>query len=217
MTLSKIHTSSLIAPLRVYSVWPPSQSMVRMLYFRPLWGEVCVKIDLSKIEGEPESFAETIGFDVDRFDPARVIGPVEVRLEGNVRPVGDNYLVDGRTSASGKLSCGRCLEPVRWQMDSTFDLEFALSDSAPLDPELALGETDLNVVYLEQPFLDLEKLAIEQVVLEMPIRVLCSEECAGLCSRCGANRNVEGACRCEPEADPRWAALKDLAGKDPVD
>ena len=188
-----------------------------MLYFRALWGEVCVKVDLSKIEGEPKSFAETISFDDDRLDPTRFIGPMEVRLEGKVRPVGDHYLVDGRTSASGKVSCGRCLEPVVWQMDSTFDLEVALAETAPLDPELTLDEADLDVVFLEELLLDLERLAIEQVLLEMPIRVLCSEECAGLCPLCGANRNVEDACRCEPEADPRWAALKDLAGKDPVD
>jgi uncharacterized protein len=188
-----------------------------MLYFRTLWGEVCVKVDLSKIETELISFAETMSFDDERLDPTRVIGPMEVRLEGKVRPAGDHYLVDGRTSASGHLSCGRCLEPVEWRMESGFDLEVALTDAAPVDPELALDEADLDVVFLTEPLLDLEELAIEQVLLEMPIRVVCSEECAGLCPQCGANRNQEGACRCQPEADPRWAALKDLAGHDPVD
>ncbi len=176
-----------------------------------------MKIDLSKIDGEPIRFNETFGLDADRFDPTRVVGPMKVRLEGNVRPAGDNYLVDGHTGAGGKVSCGRCLEPVDWQMESEFDLEIGLVGAAPLDPELALDAADLDVVYLEEPLLDLEVLAIEQVELEMPIRVLCSEECAGLCPRCGSNRNVEGACQCEPEADPRWAALKDLAGKPPVD
>ncbi len=176
-----------------------------------------MKIDLSKIEGEPTRFAETIVFDNDRLDPTDFIGPMRVRLEGMVRAAGDRYLVTGQTSANGQLSCGRCLEPVAWQMDSTFDLEMALADAAPLEPELALEEADLDVVFLEEPLLDLEKLAIEQLVLELPIRVLCSEECAGLCPRCGANRNIEGVCKCEPEVDPRWAALGDLAGKTPVD
>jgi len=188
-----------------------------MLYFRPLWGEVCVKIDLSKIETEPTSFVETASFEADRLDPSRVIGPMEVRLEGKVRPVGDHYLVDGRTSADGQISCGRCLEPVKWRMESTFDLEVALGERAPLDSELTLDEADLDVVFLEEPVLDLEDLAIEQVLLEMPIRVLCSEQCAGLCPQCGANRNEKDACRCETEVDPRWAALKDLAVQDPVD
>lgn len=176
-----------------------------------------MKIDLSKIEGEPTLFAETIVFDSDRLDPTDFIGPMEVRLEGVVRPAGDRHLVSGRTSANGQLSCGRCLEPVAWKMDSTFDLEMISADAAPLDSELALDEADLDVVFLEDPLLDLEKLAIEQLVLELPIRVLCSNECAGLCPRCGVNRNVEGACQCEPEVDPRWAALADLAGKTPSD
>ena len=158
-----------------------------------------MKIDLSKIETEPVSFVETMSFDDDRLDPTRVIGPMEVQLEGKVRPVGDHYLVDGRTSASGQVGCGRCLEPAKWQMESTFDLEVALAEKAPLDAELVLDEADLDVVFLEEPVLDLEDLAIEQVLLEMPIRVLCSEECAGLCPQCGANRNKEEDCRCKTE------------------
>ncbi len=111
--------------------------MVRVLYFRPLWGEVCVKIDLSKIEGEPTRFDETIGFDANRFDPTRVIGPMEVRLEGSVRPAGDHYLVNGHTHAGGRLICGRCLEPAAWQMESNFDLEVALAQGAELRPQTA--------------------------------------------------------------------------------
>ncbi len=176
-----------------------------------------MKIDLSKIEGEPKSFAETFKLGEDKLDPDRVTGGMNIHLEGSVRPVGDNFLVDGRLKATGKINCGRCLEAVDWQSDSNFNLEVALAEAAPLNPEIALDEADLDIKYLEKPLLELEELAIEQVELELPIRVLCSEECAGLCPRCGANCNVEGACRCEPEVDPRWAALKDLAGQDPVD
>ncbi len=176
-----------------------------------------MKIDLSKIGDEPKTFAETITLAEETLDPNLAAGPMKVRLEGNVRSAGEHYLVGGRIGAEGKLSCGRCLEPVDWQMESTFDIEVALAQTAPLDPEIALDEADLDVVFLEEAQLDMERLAVEQIELELPIRVLCSEECAGLCPRCGANRNVEGACRCEPEADPRWAALKDLAGQDPVD
>jgi uncharacterized protein len=178
---------------------------------------VCVKIDLSKLEGEPMAFAETIDLEGPRLDPDRVVGPVSVRLEGSVRTAGERFLVNGRTSASGQLSCARCLEPVDWRMDSDFDLEVALVETAPLDSEIALDEADLDCVFLDEPRLDLETLAVEQVELELPIRVLCSEDCAGLCPRCGANRNVDGACQCEPEVDPRWEALQDLAGGRPTD
>jgi uncharacterized protein len=176
-----------------------------------------VKIDLSKLEGEPIRFAETVRLDADRLDPTRVAGPIEVRLEGSVRPVDDRFLVAGQAVATGRLACGRCLEPVDWASEEAFDLEVALSDAAPLDSEIVLDESDLDIVYLDNPALDLDELAAEQVMLALPMRVLCADDCAGLCPRCGANRNVDGACRCEPDTDPRWSALGDLAGGAPVD
>jgi uncharacterized protein len=182
-----------------------------------LWGEVCVKIDLSDIEHEPLTFAEEFSLAEDRLDAARVVEPLVVRLEGTVRPAGDHYLVDGRGSADGRLSCGRCLKPVNWRMDAPFSLEYALAESAPLDSEVALDDRDLDVAYLEEPALDLEELALEQVMLELPIRVVCAEDCAGLCPSCGADRNLEGACNCKPETDPRWAALEALVEKPPGD
>jgi uncharacterized protein len=188
-----------------------------MVYCRALSGEVCVKIDLSTIEGEPVPFADVVQIGADRLDPTRVAGPMKVRLEGTVRPAGDRYLVSGRTSCEGRLACVRCLQPVEWSADSAFDLEIALAAPAPIDAEVVLDEADLDVVYLETPVLDLEAMAVEQVLLELPMRVLCSDNCAGLCPTCGADRNTEGACRCEPETDPRWSALGDLKGGAPVD
>lgn len=176
-----------------------------------------MKIDLSQILNEPESFAETVELGAELLDPGRVAGPISVRLEGTVRPLGDNFLVGGRATATGRLSCGRCLEPVDWSMDTTFDFEAVLAAATPLDPEIALDEADLDLVVLEAPELDVTELAVEQVELELPIRVVCSEDCAGLCPRCGGNRNTDGACRCEPETDPRWESLRDLAGGSPVD
>ena len=188
-----------------------------MLYFRTLWGEVCVKVDLSKIEHEPLSFAEDLVLGRDQLDATRVAGPVKVRLEGTVRPAAGRFLVDGHGTAAGKVNCARCLKPVAWRMNSAFTLELALVETAPLESDLALDEGDLDVVFIEEPVLDLEELAVEQVMLELPMRVLCNDDCAGLCPRCGEDRNVEGACRCEPEPDPRWSALGDLVGGNPVD
>ena len=47
----------------------------------------------------------------------------------------------------------------------------------------------------------------------MPMRVVCSENCAGLCATCRGNRNIEGACTCDPEVDPRWEALRGVKGR----
>ena len=58
---------------------------------------------------------------------------------------------------------------------------------------------------------DLDELATEDVLLDLPTKVLCSEECRGICSSCGKNLN-EGPCTCKKEVDPRLAGLLSLLG-----
>jgi uncharacterized protein len=79
------------------------------------------------------------------------------------------------------------------------------------DEEVGLEEEDLEVVFVADGELDLAELAAEQILLGLPMRWVCNEACRGLCPQCGANRNQENACTCEPETDPRWQALADLA------
>ena len=57
--------------------------------------------------------------------------------------------------------------------------------------------------------LDLSQLALEDVFLSLPSKLLCSEDCKGICPQCGKNLN-EGPCDCKKEIDPRLAALLDL-------
>ena len=75
---------------------------------------------------------------------------MEVRLEGSVRPVGDRYLVSGRTSCEGRLACVRCLQPVDWSTSSTFDLELALIATAP-SVEYRLTRTDGTTDVVDNP------------------------------------------------------------------
>ena len=59
---------------------------------------------------------------------------------------------------------------------------------------------------LPQPYL-------EQILLALPLKTICSESCKGLCPHCGQNLNVEQCSCAEPVEDPRWAALKDIRNK----
>jgi uncharacterized protein len=93
-----------------------------------------------------------------------------------------------------------------------YSLEYRRREAHPDELEVALEDGELDVGFLTDEVLDLSEVAVEQVLLALPMRMVCDEKCAGLCPRCGANRNLEGACRCEPDVDPRWAALKDIVG-----
>lgn len=197
--------------------WSPPKGGVesnrdRCYTSRSLRGEVCVKIDISKLAHEPLRFDETLIVDAERLDSEQVAGPMTVHLAGELRPHEGVISIAGRCSAEGPLACSRCLEPVPWTVDEDFSVEYRMPASAPFDAEAALEEEDLDVAFLRAEELDLGDLAAEQVLLAMPMRIVCQENCAGLCPRCGANLNNDGECGCEPEIDPRWGALADLAG-----
>jgi len=171
-----------------------------------------VRVNLSKLEEEPLRFHKVLSVDPERLDIESVTAPVTVRLDGEVRPHGDRFTVSGRCRAEAPLACSRCLEPAPWMVEEDFTVDYRLAASPPLDAELGLEEDDLDLVFIDGDELDLSELAAEQVLLALPMRHICDEGCAGLCPRCGANRNREGACSCKPEVDPRWRALADLAG-----
>ena len=171
-----------------------------------------MKIDISKLDHEPLPFDEKFLIEAERLGPDQVAGRVSVRLTGEVRPHEGVLSIAGGCSAEGPLSCSRCLEHVPWSVAEDFTLEYHLPESAPLDAEAGLDEDDLNVSFLHGQELDLTELAAEQVLLAMPMRILCRPDCAGLCARCGANLNDVNDCGCKPEVDPRWGPLADLAG-----
>ena len=76
--------------------------------------------------------------------------------------------------------------------------------------ELCSQGADLEVGYsMTADWLDLEPIAHDACILELPLAPLCRADCLGLCPSCGANRNRE-TCTCTGKADPRWAALSGL-------
>ena len=82
----------------------------------------------------------------------------------------------------------------------------------PDSKETHLESSDLDTDVIDGNELDLAEVAREQIVLNLPEQVLCSEDCKGICPTCGTDLN-EGECRCrEDDIDPRWQALKELKG-----
>ncbi len=170
-----------------------------------------MKIDLFKLEG-PLRFDETVAVGPDRIDSELVTAPLSVRLKGEVHPHDESFTIVGSSSSEGSLACARCLEVVPWQESEDFTVRYRRPSSGSLEDEIGLEEDDLDVAFFNEGELDLGELAAEQAILALPMRCLCDPNCAGLCARCGANLNRAGACACEPEVDPRWGALADLAG-----
>ena len=106
------------------------------------------------------------------------------------------------------IPCDRCLEQVAVKIPYEIDqkLDMKKSDAERVQD---LDEND----YLTGMDLDVDRLVYLEVLMSWPLKVLCREDCKGICSRCGKNLN-KGSCGCAEEPkDPRMAAISDIFSK----
>ena len=147
--------------------------------------------------------------DVRQTGPLYVKGSAE-RSEEHRGPkdVVDDIRLRARCKADFELLCARCLDPIPHRVDERFDLIFRPSGVDAEQGERSISEAETEIGYYEESGLLLEDAVREQVLLSLPDRSLCREDCKGLCAHCGGNLN-ETACNCESTVvDPRWAALQ---------
>ena len=170
-----------------------------------------MRIELDKLEGTGGQFAHA-------YEPEElVLDDEHVRLtrwpevSGNARRNGQQVRLRGTITARAEVDCDRCLKSVDIPVETDFDVTYVPAADYGAEPEAAeLQEDDLGLSIFDGESIDVDELVREQVLLTLPTRALCGEDCKGLCPVCGEDRNKE-ACACEPtEVDPRWAALKDL-------
>lgn len=128
--------------------------------------------------------------------------PVSLRIMN----LGDKKLeVEGKAKLALIIPCDRCLDPVR------IDLEFDIIRAIDLNETEEERIADLD----EQPYvngynLDVDQLVCDELILNLPMKVLCSDDCKGICNRCGTNLNHE-TCDCDiRSADPRMAVIQDI-------
>ncbi len=119
----------------------------------------------------------------------------EVCVEVMLHSVPGAVVAHGTVTAPWRGPCRRCLADA----EGTINVEVREVFEDDFDPE--------QTYPLRGDQLDLEPLARDTVLLELPLAPLCREDCAGICPTCGADRNVS-PCRCAAASpDPRWAAL----------
>lgn len=128
--------------------------------------------------------------------------PVEV--EGEIRNSADILTLELTARTVLDAVCDRC--------GRAFEKEKESRCTCVLAEERESEDSD-SIVLLEGGTVDLGELAREIFILDMDTRTLCSEDCKGLCPRCGANLN-NGPCGCKRETDPRLAALAALLDKE---
>jgi len=137
------------------------------------------------------------------------VGPV--KLSGELQKDGAEVAFSGDIETLARLTCSRCLEPYRLPLDLHFDLRYTAEPEAAGAGESRVDEHSITVVHYDGARIGLEDLLGEQILLGLPLKPLCRQDCGGLCPHCGTNRNAL-ACGCSTErgADPRLATLKKL-------
>ncbi len=123
-----------------------------------------------------------------------------IHVEGSVTNHAGALVLEGTASSLLDLTCDRC--------GKAFSREKTVPLNCLLATELEDEEND-EIILLEGSEVDLDEVAGTAFVLAMDTKNLCSEDCKGLCAKCGANLN-DGPCGCKPEVDPRLAALAQL-------
>ena len=163
--------------------------------------------------GELDLGSDSQGSDFRQVTGLKASGRAELLEEHQgKRQVLQDIRVHGQLATSLQMDCARCLEPVVYAVKREFDLLYRPELSAAQAAELEIKGAESEISYYGSDGLELNDALREQVLLDLPLRVLCRQDCKGLCPTCGCNRNTE-ACDCAAPVDVRWAGLKDLQSK----
>jgi uncharacterized protein len=173
-----------------------------------------VLIEIQELERRKVRFEETFPVGALHFPETDWRQVDEVRAEGMAElldPSGSRTVrVCGHIRANVEGACARCLDAAVRSYDDDFELFYHPMAVIAKNESVAIGPQDTEAGFYELPGISLADVLTEQILLWLPMRSLCRDDCQGICPVCGANRNL-AACGCElPKGDTRWDALKSI-------
>ena len=165
-------------------------------------------IDLRELlSGSQDERIEKVSIESESFDTgiAKYSILEKPEFELCITRIGKNKLeIKADSYVTLSIPCDRCLEPVDTRVDYTVDEIVDFNDNA--SEEEAKEEKD----YIDGYDLDVDKLVFGEILISMPGKTLCKEDCKGICLICGANLN-KGECGCDRDIlDPRMSVFKDI-------
>ena len=149
---------------------------------------------------EQEIELQTFELGGQRYLPVPGTVPAELTITCDTT----DTILEQRFDARRHGPCFRCLE------DAVLEVPVSAREYQAASPG---DDEELRTIYVEDDTLDLSAWARDAVALELPDKILCRRDCAGLCPVCGKNLNDEPHDHGEPEPDSRWAALAELKEK----
>jgi uncharacterized protein len=132
-----------------------------------------------------------------------------------IEKCGTTLRIKGVLRFTALQGCSRCLKDFAASYEQPIELFYRtgkLEDSLP-GKEVELNSDDLNVIVYNGAELDIWPDIREAMLLTLPMKPLCSENCLGICPACGKELN-NGKCKCRKDSiDPRWEDLLKLSEK----
>lgn len=177
-----------------------------------------MKIRLDSARFEPFRWQEKVTIPAADLDRTGVVSLAPTEVSGELAFAEPNFVLDLRLETRASVECDRCLKPFDLELEGRIQLMVIERHERPSRgaesvEERELTEDELGVLEVVGESLDTTPIVREQILLELPAKPLCREDCAGLCPACGADLNL-GACGCESRViDPRWAALEAMRSK----
>lgn len=163
-----------------------------------------MELELGRVETR-STFAFDRSFDLPTPEGGSAVCAVAVNA--TVTRSSSRSIVEARVKGSVRAECHRCLASFAMPVDTTFT--FILNRGEESTPPDGVEEDDIvSIPVTGESTFDIYPRVREALILEIPIKLLCREDCRGVCTKCGANLN-EGECGCDRgTGDPRWGALK---------
>ena len=164
-----------------------------------------MQLDVSQIlrnQGEILNFDHEIVLENKEFKSQRIEFKEPVKAKGTVKNVGGVLVLEMEVSGNFSSVCDRCLKEITGKIEFSEEQSFVKSESEEKGED-ALVITDKKI--------DLYDLTVKGVFANLPSKNLCSEDCKGICHKCGADLNLE-ECKCKEEDDwnPQFEILKGL-------
>lgn len=146
-------------------------------------------------------FDESVEIDLSDVDKA-ILNPVHVK--GSIYSTGDEFFLDGKLFYKYTESCARCLTEVEGE------IETEISGKISEDEESKLEESDEKLIAYHNGEIFLDEIISDAILLSMPMRIICRDDCKGLCPKCGKDLNKEECICQDDDIDPRLAKLRNF-------
>ncbi|MDE3180490.1 MAG: DUF177 domain-containing protein [Acidobacteriota bacterium] len=135
-----------------------------------------------------------------RFTEQAMSAASPVQAKGAAELVGADVRVHGRVTARVSAACDCCTTPVELPIEQDFDLLYRPVSSIAAEEEIEVPPDELDVGFYTGNGIDLADVVKEQLILALPMKVVCRPDCCGLCAVCGADLNA-GPCGCHETKD----------------